>query len=291
MLAAIPGAALAGSLGIANDYNVFVLGSANQKYTDSEGAVAVGGNATYLGYGIGDSLTGFTGPALVVGGDLDYQQGSIFWGDVYVGGSASITNGGTITHGQLHNPSTFLDFNLARSYLTSMSTQWGAQATTGIVDIAPWNTITLTGTSSTLNVFNVSGQKLSQCAGLTINAPVGSTILVNVDGKQAKLANFGITLNGATASNVLYNYWQADSLTISGIDVKGSLLAPYAAVDFANGQINGTLVGSSLAGSGEAHNVKFTGSLPCVPEMPSSMLAMITGLIGLAGSQLRRRRG
>jgi choice-of-anchor A domain-containing protein len=289
VVAALPGVASASSLGIASNYNVFVVGSANLQNSDIEGAVAVGGSATFSSYSIAHSLKGISGPSLVVGGGLVYHNGSIYYGDVYVGGAASLS-GVTIGDGDLYNPSTLIDFDLALSTLTSESALWSALATTGTVNVTPWKAITLTGTSSTLNVFNLSGADLATCVGLTINAPSGSTVLVNVDGTLAQLSSFGITLNGVTASSVLYNYYQATSLTVSGIGVQGSILAPLASVDFSSGQINGTLIAGSLSGTGESHYVPFTGDLPSVPE-PSSLLLMGSGVIGLAGSWLRRRRG
>ena len=45
-----------GNLGIANDFNIFVFGDHTQSNVDSEGRVAVGGNATYTDYGVGSSV-------------------------------------------------------------------------------------------------------------------------------------------------------------------------------------------------------------------------------------------
>ena len=65
-------------------------------------------------------------------------------------------------------------------------------------------------------------------------------MLVNVDGTSDSMQNFGISVNGTTREKVLFNFSQATSLSISGIAVQGSILAPRAAVNFGNGTVNGT---------------------------------------------------
>ena len=47
---------MAFNFGLANNYNVFVLGDMNLSNTDAEGRVAVGGNATLSNYGIGSGI-------------------------------------------------------------------------------------------------------------------------------------------------------------------------------------------------------------------------------------------
>jgi len=91
---------------------------------------------------------------------------------------------------------------------------------------------------------------------------------------------------------VLYNFYQATSLTINSISIEESVLAPYANIDFAGGDINGTMIGNEINGSGKSHNYLFDGNLPnAVPE-PSSVVMMLTagalGVIPLARRRLRR---
>lgn len=284
-LALSVGAASAANLGVANDYNVFVLGDASQQWTDSEGSVAIGGNATYQGYGVASSSANSLGIGLAVAGNLDYQNGQVFNGNVYVGGSAHIYNGGNIQHGSLVNGNP-IDFAAAGNYLKSSSAAWSALANTGSV-ANNWGTITLTGTSNTLNVFNVAGADMNSCNTLNINAPVGSTVLVNVSGISDFFGNRGVNLTGVSANNVLYNYFEAKSLTISGVGVKGSLLAAEAAVDFSSANIDGTLIAASVRGGGEAHNYAFTGDITAVPE-PSSILAALS-VLGPVGLVFRKR--
>lgn len=55
-------------LGPASDYNVFILGTDNESNTDSEGRVAVGGDANLSSYHVAGNLPTNTTNALVVGG-------------------------------------------------------------------------------------------------------------------------------------------------------------------------------------------------------------------------------
>jgi hypothetical protein len=73
--------------------------------------------------------------------------------------------------------------------------------------------------------------------------PTCSTVLVNTDGTVNDFDNLGINNDSTgitTKRKVLYNFHQATSLSISGISVQGSILAPHAAATFGNGNIEGT---------------------------------------------------
>lgn len=87
---------------------------------------------------------------------------------------------------------------------------------------------------------------------------------------------------------VLFNFYTATSLAISGISVKGSILAPNAAVTFGNGNVEGNLIARELTGSGEAHNFLFSGSLPEISIPEPSVLALAGASLVLAGTRRRR---
>ena len=97
---------------------------------------------------------------------------------------------------------------------------------------------------------------------LTIKAPAGSTVVINVDGATNKMTNFGTTITGTTRQRVLYNFSEARTLSISSVAVQGTVLAPFAAVTFSNGSIDGTLIGASINGSGQSHLSLFQGCIP-----------------------------
>lgn len=319
-IAATPAAA--DSLGVANDYNVFVLGNITKSNVDAQGKVAVGGNANFNNYSVGSSLSSST-TNLIVNGNLTKTGGGTLKGNVLVNGNANISNptitgklqvngnttippggGGSVTGGVVHNgsytaPSYFshttgytplpFSFADAASYLTTQSTFWGSLAANGTTT-SPYNNLTLTGTNSTLNVFTVDASTLGSANNLKITAPAGSTVLVNVVGTTVNVPSMGINLlGGLDKQHVLYNFPTATSVQFNSIGVLGSVLAPKANVDFRWGNIDGTLIAKNLTGTGEEHNFRFTGSLPTAVPLPASATAGATLLTGLALSRRRRR--
>jgi len=298
---------LAQGLGTAGDYNVFVENTDNQSNSDSEGGVAVGGNATLTNYGVNtDSVTGLPGNAgLVVGGNIHYTNGEVYYGSADVTGTTTFTDvsidGGTpLTSSNVTKslPPSF-SFTTIDTALGSLSSSLATATTNGTITDS-YNAITLTGTSTGINVFDLTGTQLASCNGLTIKAPSGSTVIVNVSGTGDQFENFQTTLNGVNNDDVLYNFYQATTLDVSGISVYGSLLAPEANVSFGSGNIDGTLVAYDLSGGGEEHNYVFDGSTAItgpqggvlsllVPE-PTSTLPILFGTLSLAILLLRKRR-
>ncbi|WP_427162513.1 choice-of-anchor A family protein [Aliinostoc sp. HNIBRCY26] len=259
--------AMAVNLGIAQDYNVFVFGNMNQS-SDSEGRVAVGGNATFTNFGIADRLTNSNGTdtRLVVGGNLTYNNGQIFGGNAVVGGTVNTPvyfncspNCG-VKSGQL------IDFNAARQELTNLSGYLGGLTSTTTTEYK-WGGIILTGNNSDLNVFTIDGSKFSSSSYLNLNG-VGSnsTVILNILGSSVDIKYFGLNLGGANKQNVLFNFVDATQISTTGFSFQGSVLATKANVSFSNGNVEGTLVASSLSGTGEFHNVPFKGNLPSPPK-------------------------
>jgi choice-of-anchor A domain-containing protein/uncharacterized repeat protein (TIGR01451 family) len=246
-------ALLASALGVAGDYNAFLFGSLTQSYTDAQGRVAAGGDVNLTGYSVGSAVTSSAGlpNALVVGGNLTFNQGQVSGGNVVYGGTATLINVGmgSGTAGQ----GTPVDFAAAQSDLTAQSASWATLAANGVTTDS-YGTVGLAGTDPNLDVFTVSAADLATANGLNISAPAGATVLVNVTGTAGQMQNFGMSVSGTDRQHVLFNFPSATTLVLSGISVEGSVLAPQAAVTFNNGNLDGTLVGLSLIGNGEVHN-------------------------------------
>ena len=126
--------------------------------------------------------------------------------------------------------------------------------------------------------FYVNGSDLASANGLTITAPAGATVLLNINGATDSLSNFQITLNGTDDTHVLYNFYQATALTDSSVSIEGSVLAPYAAVSGSGAHINGTLVANSFSGGLEQHEFLFQGNLPASTPEPGTWVTFVAGL-------------
>ncbi len=256
---------------MAGEFNVFVFGSLAQSATDAQGRVAAGGDAQLANYGVGDGLTNSAGQRddLVVGGNLTYNQGQVFNGNLVTGGTAALTGVG-LPNGAARQ-GTPVDFAAAASQLAGLSAAWAARAANGVTAVAS-GALRLTGTDPALDIFAVAGSQLAAATGLTISAPAGATVLVNVSGSAAQMQSFGIGVSGTDRQHVLFNFSAASTLTLGGISVQGSILAPQADVTFSNGNLEGTLIAHSLTGGGEFHNflpqIQIDSPAPPTPSPP-----------------------
>ncbi len=247
-------------LGTATDFNLFILGDLTQQNSDVEGRLAVGGRATIANYSAGAALP-VTSPAqdvLVVGGALTFNQGVVA-GNAVSGGAATLTNATFDADGR-YRQGNLLDFATAASDLRTISTAYAGLPTNGTTRVE-YGQVILTGSDPTLDVFAVSGADLSAANSMDIQVPAGATVLVNVAGTDVHIQNAGFALDGVGPSHVLYNFSQAAALRLENVGVQGSILAPSAAIAFANGVVAGTLVGASLTGPGQANRAPFTGCL------------------------------
>ncbi len=230
-------------------------------------------------------------------------------GNVYAPGMAGTINfndGGTrVTSG-----SSGIDFTGLRTALDGETAALNGLTATGVTG-APtpaggnpsW--LVLAGTSSTLNIFDLTAAQFADANhNIDIEAPVGSTIIVNVDGVNVTLGA-GLYYNGQQISgdnpadaDILFNFAGAQTVAIDA-QFSASLLAPYAVLT-GTGQMAGNFIAAQIGQTGEVHNVEFTGVLPTDPGGPKGpgdpavvpepgTLAMVgTGMLGLA-AMLRRR--
>ncbi|MEL7316798.1 MAG: choice-of-anchor A family protein, partial [Cyanobacteria bacterium J06559_3] len=186
-----------------------------------------------------------------------------------------------------------------------------ANATTNILYIQYDDDVTLAkfvGTNASENVFNIETGALDTLKKLTFDVPETAKVIINVEGESVDLSEFGIFFGdqdcnpGATntvhfwcrdrSRNILFNFEQASTLSISEVGFMGSILAPNAQVDFNNGHINGTLIADNLSGTGESHLHLFNSDTPAMPLSPSELPEPVTflglGLLGLGMVKLKR---
>jgi choice-of-anchor A domain-containing protein len=293
-------------LGVAGQYNVFVFGDLNLSQTDVEGRAAAGGNVILDSFAIGSRVQDEGGiPSLVGGGNVTLTNGSV--GCLLSLAYPACVNPqqGTIAHGgALNMPNAdvgygapapnSIDFGAAQSHINQLSLQWRGFAPNG-TDADPTNNFDFTGTSGTLNIFNVQAAAIitdaSSGPSVVFHTPVGSTILVNIlgDPTTLNLRNMGFSFGGNPAfpaiagenpapfppdqayshnagfpySSIVFNFPDAThDIFLDEIALNGSLIAPFANVIFTtNSHIDGNLIALSLSGSGESHAIPFVGDV------------------------------
>lgn len=201
---------MATNFGLANLYNVFVLGNMNMSNTDAEGRVAAGGNVTLYNYGVGAGISPLppagTDASLVIDGSVNISGGSNASGNTVVNPASTITAytmgnpNGSLTTGNPHR--------LLRSRAVSEMCLglWGALAPNGTGAVL-FGQLTLTGIDGALNIFQLdaanvygSGLSLAQLNGINIVAPASSTILINITGPAIQFGSYQIFRNGLTAT-------------------------------------------------------------------------------------------
>lgn len=300
---AISSAATADITGDADNYNVFIFGTGSftSQDTDTMGNLAAGGNVTLTSYQVAQGIHGTTptpqtpnAARLVVGGLLTSNNG----GQVGMGGTGSIytnqtpvmNNGGFTSAGVLPlSQSGISSFSADATQYTNLSSSLGGLAANGATSTSNGGgTLSLTGTAAGLNVFSVSASTLAGANTVDISAPTGATVLIDVSGTSATLPSGMVFFaNGASASKVLYNFYQATSVALTSSNPDGSILAPLAGVTGTFGQMNGQLIAGSYSGETQFDATPFTGSLAPVP-LPAPVWLLCSAL--LAGLFTVKRR-
>ncbi len=249
-------------LGVAKDYNLFVLNDYTAPSSDTEGKVAVGNDCRISSYSVGDKLpnSGGTEDVLVVGHNLYFTSGRVYHGNVVYGNYAEVTPYvASIMEGTLRKD-TVIDFQAAAAHLLSLSSQFAAYGVNGSAGLQ-FGKLALHGSDPSLNVFKIWGDTLGMANDFEINVPNGSSVLVNIFGSYAEWKG-GLNVYGTPYSNVLYNFVEADSIKISNIDVRGSILAPRTNVNFVSGVQNGQMVAKNVKGIGQYNLILFRGNIP-----------------------------
>jgi choice-of-anchor A domain-containing protein/uncharacterized repeat protein (TIGR01451 family) len=280
-------------LGPAQDFTITAFGDLNLMYTDTEGAMAVGGDASLTSFTVNASRAnqGYTGLALSVGGGLTFTYGSL-WGGATVGGKATLTGVGGVTSLTEGTPPPVPDFAALLAALAARSDQWADIEPAG--SAAPYpNGVLLKGTDPVRNVFTVPASTLMAAGEININVPVGSTTLINVTGSSYSLGATS-TIRYYDAASGTYRDWGHDAPTADlarlrdgtlwnfpeateihfakGFAWQGSILAPRAVMDTTYLQINGNVIVGALYGTGETHlyppDLCLPDPAPCPPQPP-----------------------
>jgi choice-of-anchor A domain-containing protein len=310
--------------GVLSTYGVVTfgdMGSATNPYSsDSQGPVAVGGNAYFQDFTVA-GVTNNGVNALTVGGNLTQLRAQV-GGNVFVGGNADFHDGsqggatifGSLTvNGTLINAPTQyvsgpftgtnpINFSSWQSDIASASTflSAGNYGTTGnVVYQNQWNQkeLSLNGADASLNIFNLSGSLLGQIGGVQpdysdgggsfhINIPTGSSAIINVSGVNVNFGhpgNFGFFCNGVNCQESGASnvlFNFYEAQTVDMQSVFGSILAPFADITYTNGQAQGTVIANSIGGP-----LYRTGEFHFVPytgllAVPAPSSAM-TFLVGL----------
>jgi len=257
-----PVAAQEVDLGTAGQYAGFFFGNANA-LTDVVGRLAVGGNLSIGGTSVGEGLAKTsTQPALVVAGNIAAFTGGSMGSSpsnsfgIYSGSKAPAVPGYlNLQHAAL----SLIDFAAEYTYLNVLSQQLAARTPTGSVS-QQWSTVTLNGSNSDIEIFNLTDAQVKSTLSLALkNVKPTATLILNVASDTSRQVQFGITATVLQnrQGKVLYNLHDADVINFTGVWVWGSMLAPAACVNNSSGHIEGTIIAASWNSSMEIGNSPF----------------------------------
>jgi choice-of-anchor A domain-containing protein/uncharacterized repeat protein (TIGR01451 family) len=255
-------------------FNAFVFDTLSMS-TDAEGRIAAGGAMTLTNVGVASKLypsqtitcpqiaaAGDYVPSVVGGSSVQYSSGRVYGGSIIYGTSGSI--GATLNAGcSSSQNASAIDFAFWRQRLIGNSALLSTRNSTAVSVRFRTGTYTLTGNYKPIEVFYLDAASLLQSRTFVLNGILSSvsTIVFNVRGTSGGLAD--ISLTGLPGERkVIWNFFEATTLTLSGVNVHGSILAPFANVTTQSGNIDGQLIANSFAGPLELHWVPFTGCLP-----------------------------
>lgn len=251
-------------------------------FASAQASINFGTASGYAVFATNDvSLSGGSINGSVIAGDTASMSNANISGSFTAGNTVS-TNGGTVTGGS----STIqgINFSTAKTEFQQYASSLASLTANGITEVGQWGGITLTGTSDTLNVFNLTAAQIAGSWGITVNATAGSNIVINISGTSAVLSAW-LQGSGATAGNVVLNFYEATSVTLQGNTFTGTILAANANTTLQNGNLNGSIITDSFTASNYSLNsygynsgsglspIDIAGAISAIPE-PATLSAL-----------------
>lgn len=261
-----------GALGAAGRYGNFTWDNFTSLSSTIEGRIAVGGNLSLQNFSVGDKLDPTkVHDVVTVGGDVTFPSGRIYFGSLLAGGSVAgvgdavrfgmapgaVIQGDTVTS---------INFNGERQYLQELSTSLASLPANGTAKMQ-WGGLELRGDcTGDLQVFNINGADLAVAHTFAVSCiPANATVVFNVSGLSVSIKSMGMQSLTAFRDNVLFNFPQAASLSMTSVGIEGSILAPFAQVDQPAGRIDGQVIVKSWYSTNwgymSIHNRFFGGDL------------------------------
>jgi choice-of-anchor A domain-containing protein len=256
-----------------NNINVYVIKDVTSPNSgaDTEGNMYVGGNFySASGYSIGkkDGAINCAEYSLVVGGTV--SGALVYNGKGVAGGTISNSTDLDCPPGVVQVKTLPVDFASLATKVQNLSaaihTQLGPTAQ-GTVSGAAGGLV-LTGIDPAQNVFNITSAQLGT---VTLKVPTTSIAIINVSGTTINWPAGTVTLPGAIggpdsdylfSSNVIWNFYEATSITIGGIAVEGTILAPGATFQQGGGHVAGQVIVKYMTGLGtEFHPYYFSACI------------------------------
>ncbi len=279
------------SLGDAAGYNGFFLSDFSSTANDSQGALAVGGNASLQGYTV-NTLGQTIVPALVVGGDL-VQNGGDINGDAVIGGAYTAINGAGVNGIATDNLSENIpvDFQTTFAQLTTLSS---TLSTLGSPAAGAWGQVDYNGDGSAdQQIFNLTESSFESAWGFFVNnIEQDQEVIVNVGGTHIDIDSADYLVKATDWSwvgndaHILFNFYEAEEIILGGA-FHGTILAVEADIIASGGSVDGQVIADSWQGATQLNAPLFQHSVASVVAVsePGTIYLMLLGVMLLGGAQ------
>ncbi len=251
----------------ANDFSAYVFGNFEASSGNANGALAVGGDLRVGGYSVAtNDTTPVSDYSLLIEGDARYTSGRIYRGKVRVAGDISAISQSVIwglpEGTEIENTPLSYSIKESKSDYIELSQEVSLLEMGGSVEFK-WGGLYLRGDGeSPIQVFQISGEQLSRAHTFSVkNIPEGASLIFNVDGSHVRVQNLSFSDIISYRSKSLFNFYQAQTLSIDGVSIEGSVLAPEASVNASGGNLMGTVIAQSWTGSMHLGGVRFDGEI------------------------------
>jgi len=273
---------------MASRFNTLVFGNFYCHNSDTEGRLAAGGDVDIENYAVGCQLynhdknrnciewgevscldiakLGELTTSLVAGGNIHALNGEVKAGNIAFGGTYN--NDITVRFGPqcvLYHGTDLVDFGQVETDLLALSDKVRNLNNTGSYT-SQYGVLTLTGTNADgMEVFNVPGSVLCSANTFTITGiQQGASLFINVDGHD--LSCGGFAMNGYNAHFALFNFFEANVLTLRDVNWLGSVLAPKALIYNSRGVLSGQIFAKAWFANESCMQQNWVPFMGCISE-------------------------
>lgn len=294
-LAALSASAFAMPL---SQYNLILFDDYDYHGGEVEGRTLIGGHLNADGQSpvFGTRLPGLPDTdALTVGKNVNAQHINLKGGNLVYGGSLNANvnfNSGEGVVSAVHTPG--LSVAGIQQALNQSASDYAALGSNGSFAAGEL----LYDGADSLAVFSLDASDVFAAnTSLKLFSGGAETVIINVAGTQI-VAGGGVNLTGngfqfgantqnVGARNILWNFYEAETIDFNNLAMVGSVLAPYAHIS-GGAVFDGSVAAMSYTGAREFHQYTFIPPTVTVPE-PSALLILLAGLCWIA--VVRRRFG
>ena len=239
--------------------------------SDIEGKIAIEGNGVFAdGFSVADKVSDVrncNGYTAVIKGSLQWKSGRNYYGNIAVGQTSQVAAGVLDQGCRVVTNANAFDFTAAKQTIVSLSqklSQMPITVKSKSIDASLKLSITFSGVAD-IEVMQLDpndfGGLVKELAD-PVGVKSGATIVFNIKGSAAGLSNMNMEV--LAKYNVIFNFYEATSVRIGGIAVRGSVIAPNANIADATGVIWGAVYAKSMTGPCQI-NLK---PLNCVRQAP-----------------------